>query len=274
MYTLKVMRILFIGDIIGKAGLNAVKAMLAGVQKELNIDFTIAGAAFTTRGFGLGKGHALYLKKLGIQVLTGSDMILSKQDLVANLATMPFVLRAANFPVKTTPGRGFAYYKVKNASDEILGILCLQGQTGCTRCMPNNPFYYTFELLEKLKQHTAQTVVCFHAATTAEKQSMAAYLAGKTGAVIGYGTRALTSDAKIIQHTACITDCGFTGARFSAAGLDSAVEIERLISQRPLRSHEAESHFLVMDIVMVELDEQGHAMEITPMRRYAEGNRD
>ncbi len=268
------MRILLIGDIIGKAGLNAVKTMLPMVQKEFNIDFTIAGAGFTTRGFGLGKGHALYLKKLGVQVLTGPDMILSKQDLTAELATMPFVLRAANFPVKTTPGRGFAYYKVKNAREEILGILCLQGQIGCTRAMPNNPFHYTFELLEKLKQHTQQTIVCFHASTTAEKQSMAAYLAGKTGAVIGYGSRALTSDAKIINHTACITDCGYTGARYSCAGLNSTVEIERLMSQRPLRSQEAKDHSLVMDFVIVELDAQGHAIEITPMRRYAQESLD
>lgn len=262
------MRILFLGDIIGKAGLVAVKLLLPSLQQELDIDFTIAGGAFVTRGFGLGKGHALHLRKLGIQVLTGGDMILSKQDLVTDLPTLPFVLRPANFPTKTTPGRGLAYYKTKNANGQSVGVLCLQGQTGYTRAIPNNPFHYTLELLEKLKQHTPLVVVCYHALTTAEKQSMAAYLAGKSSAVIGYGSRALTSDAKINEHTASIADCGYVGARYSAAGLDSTREIERLMSQRPLRSQEADTQYLSLDTTVVDFDEEGLAQSIYAERKF------
>lgn len=264
------MRVLFLGDIIGRAGITSVKLLLDNLQQEFSPDFTLAGGAFVTRGFGLGKGHSLYLRKLGIQILSGGDMILSKQDLVSELQTLPFVLRPANFPIKTTPGRGFAYYKNKSNSKQSLGVLCLQGQAGNHRAIPNNPFHYTIELIEKLKQNTPCVVVCFHAMTTAEKQSMGAYLAGKVGAVIGYGGRAMTSDAKIVQSTACLTDCGYVGARYSAAGLDSVREIERLISQRPLKSCEADIQFLSLDVALVELDEAGHATNIVTQRRFIE----
>ena len=99
-------RILFIGEIVGRAGIYCVKALLPGLKRELGIDLTIAAAEGATGGFGIGKGHAVYLHKLGVDVITTGDFAYFKRDLVGHLAQAPYMLRPANYP-SSNPGRGW-----------------------------------------------------------------------------------------------------------------------------------------------------------------------
>ena len=100
------MRILFIGEIVGSAGIYCVKALLPGLQRELGIDLTIAAAEGATGGFGIGKGHAVYLHKLGVDVITAGDFAYFKRDAVSYFGQARYLLRPANYPYGN-PGRGW-----------------------------------------------------------------------------------------------------------------------------------------------------------------------
>ena len=100
------MRILFIGEIVGSAGIYCVKALLPNIKRELNIDLTIAAAEGATGGFGIGKGHAVYLHKLGVDVVTAGDFAYFKRDVVSYFGEARYLLRPANYP-HGNPGRGW-----------------------------------------------------------------------------------------------------------------------------------------------------------------------
>ena len=100
------MRILFIGEIVGSAGIYCVKALLPELKRELDIDLTIAAAEGATGGFGIGKGHAVYLHKLGVDVITAGDFAYFKRDAVSYFGQSRYLLRPANYPYGN-PGRGW-----------------------------------------------------------------------------------------------------------------------------------------------------------------------
>ena len=100
------MRILFIGEVVGGAGVYCIKALLPGLKRELDIDLTIAAAEGATGGFGLGKGHSVYLHKLGVDVITTGDFAYFKRDMVGHIAQARYLLRPANYPYGN-PGRGW-----------------------------------------------------------------------------------------------------------------------------------------------------------------------
>ncbi len=106
------LRILFIGEIVGKAGIFCVKSLLPSLRKELHVDFVIANGDGATGGFGLGKNHSIYLRKLGIDVLTSGDQIYFKKDMVQHIERASYILRPANYP-QVDPGRGWRYYSVE-----------------------------------------------------------------------------------------------------------------------------------------------------------------
>ena len=103
---LEPMRILFIGEVVGAAGVYCIKALLPGLKRELDIDLTIAAAEGATGGFGLGKGHSIYLHKLGVDVITTGDFAYYKRDMVGHIAQARYLLRPANYPYGN-PGRGW-----------------------------------------------------------------------------------------------------------------------------------------------------------------------
>ena len=106
------MRILFIGEVVGSAGIYCVKALLPGLKRELGIDLTIAAAEGATGGFGIGKGHAVYLHKLGVDVITAGDFAFFKRDAVSYFGQSRHLLRPANYPYGN-PGRGWLVARPK-----------------------------------------------------------------------------------------------------------------------------------------------------------------
>ncbi len=259
------MRVLILGQIVGKAGLQLTKNVLPALKTELGIEFTIAVADAVTGGFGLGKNHAFYLRKMGVNALIGGEALFFKKDIIAEFSSFSFILRPANFGPQSL-GYGSNTFAV---GEEKIGVLNLQGQTGSHRSLSNNPFTSSGPLLNKFS--TKYTITTFCSPTTAEKQTMGHYLAGKTNAVIGYGGKALTADARIIDGTAFITDCGRIGAIHSVGGFTPEGEIERLTLQRPMRSFEATEGACELQGVVLTLKNDGTATEITPLRRqYAD----
>ncbi len=256
------LRVLYLGEIVGKAGVYCVKTALAGLRSERNIDAVVANADGATGGFGLGKNHSIYLRKLGIDVLTGGDQIYYKRDMVTHIESAPYILRPANYP-PGTPGRGWRYYSF---GERKLAVISLLGQSGFDRVHLSNPFTYLPEIVSRVKSEAATILLDFHAATTAEKYTMFFYAAGTVSAICGSGQRVMTADAAIMEGgTAVICDAGRTGSRQSVAGLEPDGEIRQFISAIPERSGEA---WLALELqgVIVDFGDDGRATAIEPLR--------
>jgi len=260
---LATIKILFIGEIVGKCGVFCVKMLLPKIKKEYGIDFVIANGDGATKGFGLGKNHAIYLHKLGINVLTSGECIYYKRDMVEYISKATYILRPANYP-KTNPGRGWMIYQINSKKIAIISLL---GQAGFARIHLGNPFYKLEQIIKKVEEQTKIVIVDFHAATTSEKYTMFHNFAGKISAIMGSHGKVLTADATIFKdYTAVICDVGRTGSQYSVGGLDSEIEIRKYLTQIPEYSN-TKCKQLALQGVVLEIDEQGKALSIDTIKR-------
>ncbi|MEW5814300.1 MAG: TIGR00282 family metallophosphoesterase [Spirochaetota bacterium] len=257
-----VLKVLFIGEIVGKVGVFCVKALLPRIKAEKKIDFVIAQSEGATGGFGLGKNHAVYLHKLGIDVLTAGECIYYKKDMVEYIQKAPYILRPANYPAGN-PGRGWWVY---TKAEQKIGVINLLGQSGFNRVHLSNPYSFLPELVNRIKKDTNIIIVDFHAATTAEKYAMFYHADGMVSAVIGTHFKILTSDSAILAGgTGIICDAGRTGSLDSVGGLDEEIEIQKFLTQIPERSKDAWKN-LELQGVFLEIDESGKTTGIEPLR--------
>ena len=252
------MRVLFIGEIVGKAGHFTIKSNLKDLMSEKKVDFVIANANGATGGFGLGKNHAITLRKRGLNVITGGECIYYKKDIVEFLPKAPWILRPANLP-PGIPGRGWGVYETPEGP---LGVISMLGQSGYSRMHGNNPFTYLPEIVRKIRERTPSIILNFHASTTAEKRTMAFHSDGLVSAMIGTGTRCQTADAELFPGgTAVITDAGRTGSRESIYGMESETELRILINRVPERSRDGWGD-LRLQGVLVDIGADGKALSI------------
>lgn len=251
-------RILFLGEIVGRPGIHAIRDGLKLFKKEQEIDFVVANGEGTTNGFGIGKNHALQLLKIGVDLITTGEKTYFKKDMVEHIAKNGRIIRPANYPAGN-PGRG---YRIIDIKDRKVGFIVLLGNSDFPRTHLGNPYLGANALLEKMKSDTDAICIQFHASTTAEKQTMAHHVDGRAAAMIGTHTKVLTSDARILPHgTAMITDNGRCGSSEGVGGFDASIEIERFLTQIPSRSQENWGK-LELQGVIVEIDETGKATKI------------
>jgi metallophosphoesterase (TIGR00282 family) len=230
------MKILYVAETVGKAGVYAFKKGLAELKKSKQFDFVILCADGATGGNGLGRNHAAYLRKLGANVLTTGECCFYKKDLTENLEKIPYVLRPENLNPEA-PGYGARVFR---AGNEKIGVTVLLGQSGFNRIHGNSPFSMLPALLERLRQETPCIIVDFHAEMTAEKQTIFYAADGLCSAVIGSHTRVQTADERILPRgTAVITDAGRTGSSLSVGGCDAGQRIREYLSGIPDWTHEA-----------------------------------
>ncbi|UTC57955.1 YmdB family metallophosphoesterase [Treponema sp. OMZ 305] len=206
------MRIFYIAEITGKAGVWAVKKNIAEIKRRYQPDFIIANAGMATGAGGLGKQHAGYLRKMGIDCITGGDCIFQKKDLVENLPQMPFVLRPFNLPEHSS-GAGYRYFTAR--SGEKLAVISILGRVGHHRLLADNPFTLMQTLLPKIERETPFIMADFSSTATAEKQTMAFFLAGRLSVLVGSGTGAATADERLMS-----AECDLSGAGSADAHID------------------------------------------------------
>lgn len=251
------MKILYIAEITGKAGMWLVKTQIKELKQTYSPDFVIANANSATASGGLGRQHAGYLKKLGIDCITGGDLIFQKKDLVEYLDKMTYVLRPFNLP-KETPGNGFKI--LHGNKDEKLVVISAIGRVGFHRLMAENPYTGFDILLDHIKKITDFIIIDFASFATAEKQTLLFMLAGKVSAVVGSGTKVQTSDAGIVEKTAYITDAGRTGSLNSVGGYaveDKIREYRTCLTEFGKTTWERPS----IQGFFIELDEKGGAVK-------------
>ena len=228
------LNILFLGEIVGRCGGNALRAGLGRIKTEYDIDYTIVNGEGMTNGYGIGKAHSVLLGKSGVDLVTGGEKLFYKPDMVEFMGHCSFVLRPLNYP-PLCPGKS-----VKNVTlkDTQLLIINLQGNSSMRQSI-QNAFVSIDGFLKKVEGDPVILVV-YHASTTAEKATMLHYLDGRVQGVICTHTKVLTSDETVTEKgTAFISDIGRIGSYMSVGGFDPETEIKKYRYQIPLRSREA-----------------------------------
>ena len=235
---------------------------MSEIRQRYCPDFIFANADSVTGGAGLGVQHAVYLRKLGIDCITMGEASYYKPDMTEFYPKASWVLRPANLP-EGDPGRG---WKIFQKDEKKIAVISLLGQSGFARVHADNPFIAVDQLSHFLRRDTACVVVNFHAATTAEKLSLARYADGKVSAVLGTGGKVPTADARILQKkTAAITDLGRTGSILSVGGLDPEQKVREFLTGVPVWSKDANARPEAQG-VCVRLDESGIALSIEAFR--------
>lgn len=251
-------RLLFIGDVIGKTGRQAISRELHRLVDRYLVDLVVANGENAAGGFGLTEEVAGDLFRLGINVLTSGNHIWDKKDSLDFIRREEKLVRPANYP-EGTPGRGSAIYTT--AGGVKVGVLNLEG-----RVFMNNlecPFRVADREIARLNMETPIVLVDFHAEATSEKVSLGWYLDGRASAVVGTHTHVQTADERILPGgTAYITDAGMSGAFDSVIGMRKEEAISKFLSQLPVRFEVAKGNIRLNGVV-IEVDEaSGSALSI------------
>ena len=230
------MKIVYIAEIVGKSGIYTVKNALPELKRLFPYDFAIACGDSATGGSGLGRNHAAYLYKMGINVLTTGDFCFYKKDLCENIEKLRYVLRPDNLN-PYAPGLGSRIFKI---GGEKIAVVVLLGQNSFSRIHSNSPFVNLSSLLERIRLETPYIIIDFHAQASAEKKTLFYTASGRCSAIIGSHTRVQTSDECILpEGTAVISDAGRTGSLESVGGCEIKVRIEEYLSGIPDWTKEA-----------------------------------
>lgn len=244
-------KLLFIGDIIGKPGREALSRELHRIVDRHRVDLVIANGENAAGGFGLTEETAQDLFKCGVQMITSGNHIWDKKDALEYIKREERIVRPANYP-EGTPGKGSTI--VRTPGGVKIGILNLEG-----RVFMNNldcPFRCADREIAKLKEETAIVFVDFHAEATSEKISLGWYLDGRVCAVIGTHTHVQTADERILTAgTAYMTDAGMTGAFDSVIGVKKEEAILKFVTQRPAKFEVAKKDIRINGVV-IEVDEK------------------
>lgn len=245
------MKVLFIGDVVGKNGRGAVKGLLPNLADKYKLDLIIANGENIAGGFGLTEELVKDMFRTGVHVLTTGNHVWDKKDFVSYIVKDNRVLRPLNYP-PGVPGHGSLIFTLP--SGVKVGILNLSGRV----FMPpmDCPFRTATAELEKLRDETKIIIVDFHAEATSEKIAFGYYLDGRVSAIIGTHTHVQTADEKILQNgTAYITDVGMTGPAYSVIGMQVDQIIQRFLTGMPQRFETGHGGTLLCAVV-VEIDEE------------------
>jgi hypothetical protein len=225
------MNILFIGDIFGRPGRQAVKEWLPKIRAALPIDFVIANAENVAGGKGITEPVAAELFASGIDVLTGGNHTFAIRESWDLIEREERLLRPANL-APDTPGRGWGVFGAGGGLR--VAVLNLMGRAFMAPV--DCPFRAAHALAREALVQTPILIVDFHAEATSEKVAMGLWLDGRATAVVGTHTHVPTADARILPGgTAAISDVGMSGPIDSIIGVDASIVIEQLTRSLPVR---------------------------------------
>ena len=248
-----------IGDVIGKPGRQAIKALLPEVRQEYGIDMVIANGENTAGGFGITSDTAYELLDNGVDVLTSGNHIWDQKEIIHSMDEGLPLIRPANYP--NAPGRGFLFHNG-------VMVLNLMGRV----FMPplDCPFRTADTILKGVKsgENPKIIIVDFHAEATSEKQGLGWYLDGRVSAVLGTHTHVGTVDAKILPRgTGYLTDVGMTGPINSVIGSEVDAVLDRFLTGMPQRLNVANGP-VTMNSVLLDIDpDTGQATAIQRIDR-------
>ena len=260
------MKILFIGDIVGRAGRQALAHRLDRLIDMHEVDFVIANGENAAAGFGLTIDIARELFDMGVDVLTSGNHIWDKKEIIDYLDRQKRLLRPANYPVGL-PGVGSGLYAT--SAGIMVGVLNLEG-----RVFMNNldcPFRAADAAIEQLRKTAQVIVVDFHAEATSEKMAMGHYLDGRVSAIVGTHTHVQTADEQILPGgTAYLTDAGMTGSRDAVIGIRKELAIEKFLTQMPVRFEVAKKDPVLCGVLFTIDETTGRAVAVERVKEQVD----
>lgn len=257
------MRIIFLGDIVGRPGRQAVVDYLPKLRKKYQPDMVIANGENAAGGRGITKEIADDLYKSGVDVLTMGNHVWDRKEIFDFIDCDQRLIRPANYPPES-PGSG---YTIIDLNKYKVGVINVSGRVFLDPL--DCPFRTVDNILTTVHKETCIVIVDFHAEATSEKVAFGWYFDGRVTAVLGTHTHVQTSDERVLpKGTAYITDVGMTGPRDSVLGVKIDSVLKKFLTQMPVR-FEVASGPVQINGVLLDVDEQkGKAVAIERIRLF------
>ena len=256
------MRVLFVGDVVGRPGRDAVEALLPALRDRLEVDACVVNGENIANGIGITPRLADRLLAAGADAITLGNHAWRREEIGPYLVTSPAVIRPANFQAGA-PGRGLTVVTARDGTRvavlNLLGTLFLDPA--------HSMWEVVDELVDQAKAETDVVVVDVHAEATSEKVALASWLDGRVTAVLGTHTHVQTSDARVLPGgTAALTDVGMTGPHDSVIGVQTELAIRRMRTGMPVRFETASSGVRLEGALITCDPGTGRASAIEPVR--------
>ncbi|PIS31234.1 TIGR00282 family metallophosphoesterase [Candidatus Saganbacteria bacterium CG08_land_8_20_14_0_20_45_16] len=255
------MKILFIGDIIGKLGRAVCRELIPQLKTELGFDLVIANGENSAHGYSITEAVYQELLRAGIEAISMGNHIWDKKELIKNIDHLPLMVKPANYP-PGTPGQDHLIIERNNVKTALIN---LAGRTFMSAL--DCPFRKADELLSCIKADII--IVDIHAEATSEKNAIGCYLDGRVSAVLGTHTHVMTADERVLpQGTAYITDIGMCGAVDSIIGMNKEQILKRFLTALPEKFQPVEKGAGIFNAVLLEIDNKtGQAHNIIRVQR-------
>jgi 2',3'-cyclic-nucleotide 2'-phosphodiesterase len=259
------MRLLFLGDLVGRSGRVAVVEALPKLRERYRADFVVVNGENAAGGFGITEPILTELLDAGADVVTTGNHVFDQRETLVFIERTDRLLRPINFP-PGTPGRGAGLYKAANGAE----VLVVNAQGRVFMADLDDPFRAVDRELEAcpLKTGADAILIDFHAEATSEKQALAYFVDGRASAVIGTHTHVPTADEQILDRgTAYISDAGMCGDFDSVLGMDKEEPLQRFLTKVPNARFQPALGEATICGVGIEIEDQtGFARAIAPVR--------
>src|SRR6266550_3330330 len=252
-------RVLFVGDVVGKPGRQAVAVLLPKLRAERDIDLAIVNGENAAGGSGLTGEIAAELRQAGADVVTNGNHVWDQRSFLKEIDALEFCVRPLNLP-PGNPGRGWTITKGALVANAIGRVFMAE---------QDDPFRALDGLLEELGERAPKVrILDWHAEATSEKLAMGWHLDGRFSAVLGSHTHVPTADARILpQGTALVADTGMVGPRDSVLGIEPSIIVSRYLDHLP-RRFEVASGVVQFNSVVIDIDDEtGRARSIERLDR-------
>jgi len=253
-----IVKLLFIGDIVGRAGRKILSEQLDRLIDRHYVDLVVANGENAAAGYGLTVPVLKELFNAGVDVVTSGNHIWDKREIYPALEQEERLLRPANYP-SGLPGRGTGVYET--AAGVKVGVINLEGRVFMKNL--ECPFRMADELVAELRRSTVIIFVDFHAEATSEKQALGYYLDGRVSAVVGTHTHVQTADEKILAAgTGYLTDVGMSGSQDAIIGNQKEAALDRFLTQLPVRLEVAKKDPQLSAVLLTIDEETGSCTQI------------
>lgn len=253
------LRVLFVGDVVGRPGRDILERALPHLVARDRIDFVIANGENAAGGFGITRETAEAILAAGVDVITLGNHAWDRKEALPYLAAAPRVLRPLNYP-SGAPGRGGDVFAAANGIE--VAVINVMGRVHMP--LVDDPFAALAREIDRLRARTPIVIVDVHAEVTSEKIALAAHFDGRASLIVGTHTHVMTADERIQPGgTAAITDVGMTGPHDSVIGIERSAAIARFLTGLPTRFDTATGDPR-LNAVRVDIDvASGRALAIT-----------
>ena len=253
------MKLLFVGDIVGKPGRELIRKGLRALIEHHGVDLAIANAENSAAGFGVTRDIGETLLEHGVDVMTSGNHIWDKKEVIEYISAEPRLLRPANYP-PGVPGKGS--YVAQTGDGRAVGVINVMGRVFMLNI--DDPFQVVLREIEAMRHRTRVILVDFHAEATSEKVAMGWHLDGKVTAVFGTHTHVQTADERILPNgTAYLTDAGMTGPHDSIIGMEREPSLARFLYGMPSKFEPATGNPRLNGVLVEADDKTGRASKVT-----------